>query len=129
MNDYPVKNLILGLVGAAIGGVLAYFLTDYARQQGLIALVLPGAGVGLGFGLAARHRHFSFAVIGGVLAVIAGLFTHWKAFYKEGVTLVEYFDQLGQETPLIWLMLACGVWLGYSWSYGRPKRYRAETSA
>ena len=128
MNDYPIKNLIFGLIGAAIGAVVGYYLTDYARQQGLVALVIPGAAVGLGFGLAARWRHFSFGIIGAVLALTASLFTHWKAFFKEGVTLSEYFGQLGTESPIIWLMLACGVWLGYSWAHGRPQRYRSESS-
>ncbi len=128
MNNYPLKNLLLGLVGAAIGGVVGYFLTDWAQSQGFVALVVPGGAVGLGFGLAARKRHISFGVIGAVLAAAAGFFTDWKLF-ENGLSISEYFQQLPKHSPIVWLMLAVGVWLGFSWAHGRPSRYRNESSA
>ena len=49
-----ISNL-LGLVGAAIGGVLGFYTFGWFWSQGFYGLMIPGAFLGLGCSLLARH--------------------------------------------------------------------------
>src|SRR5215213_11333324 len=72
------KVLILGLLGAVLGGCLGYFAFFWISGQGFYALALPAAFVGLGAGLCARRRSSILAIVCGVAGVALGLFTEWR---------------------------------------------------
>ncbi len=53
MTRYLVSNL-LGLVGAAIGGVAGFYIYRWVLSQGFIGGMIPGAFLGLGCSFAVR---------------------------------------------------------------------------
>ena len=55
MKRLLISNL-LGLVGAAIGGVLGFYTFGWLEDHGFYGLAIPGAFLGLGCGLLAQHR-------------------------------------------------------------------------
>lgn len=78
-------NLILGLIGAAIGGVAGYFGFLWFASQGFYALVLPPGLLGLAAGFCARGRSMPLAIICGIAGLALALFIEWKfhAFVKD----------------------------------------------
>src|SRR6184192_463662 len=76
MND-KTRNLLVGLLGAAVGGALGYFGFVLALHQGLYALMLPGGLIGLGGGLLVKDRSVVRAVACGIFAACLGLFAEW----------------------------------------------------
>ncbi len=59
-------------------GSPGYVLFFWIAQQGLYALVLPGAAIGLGCGLLARHRSALRGTLCAIAALGLGLYTEWK---------------------------------------------------
>ncbi len=112
--------LVLGLVGAALGGAVGYWAFGWCKQQGFYALVLPGALLGLGFGLAARKSHFGFGLISGLLALVLGLICEWK-YFNSDESLFPFLKQLDQLQPVTWIMIAIGSALAFSFGKGRPR--------
>ncbi len=55
MKRSLISNL-LGLVGAAVGGVLGFYTFGWLEDHGFYGLAIPGAFLGLGCGLLAQHR-------------------------------------------------------------------------
>src|SRR5947199_207594 len=68
---------VLGLIGAAAGGVFGHLLFWWIVRQGFYALILPGGMLGLGCGLLARHPSRARGVVCGVAGLALGLFTDW----------------------------------------------------
>ncbi len=53
----------LGLVGAAVGGVVSYFVFHWFLRRGIVLLALPGALVGLGRFVVVRRKSWLLAGI------------------------------------------------------------------
>ena len=53
MSRYLISNL-LGLVGAALGGVAGFYAYNWILNQGFVGLMIPGAFLGLGCSLLAQ---------------------------------------------------------------------------
>ncbi len=49
-----ISNL-LGLAGAAVGGVLGFYIFGWMFERGWYGLMIPGAFLGLGCSMLARH--------------------------------------------------------------------------
>lgn len=77
---------ILGLLGAALGGLAGYFLFQYAWSYGYYAPVLSGGMVGVGAGLLGRHQ----SILRGLLCAIAGIVLGYYCDYR--ITLLPHFD-------------------------------------
>ena len=69
---------LLGLVGAAIGGVLGFYTFRWLSTTGFYGLAIPGSFLGLGCGLLAQHRSPLRGVFCAVAALVLSLFTEWK---------------------------------------------------
>jgi hypothetical protein len=111
MIDRILSN-VLGLVGAAVGGTLGFFLFRWILEQGFYALMLPGALLGLGGSIVSRHYSFARGVVCGLAALVLGLFTEWHFMKHDGsfVFLVRHANQL---TPITQIMIAAGGLFGY----------------
>jgi hypothetical protein len=71
-------NWLLGLAGAAVGGIVGYLAFFWIVRQGFYALALPGLLLGLGCGLISGVKSKSIGLVCGVLGLALGLFTEWK---------------------------------------------------
>lgn len=108
-----MKNNILVLVGAVVGGVLGHFIFFWAARQGFYAMILPGAFVGLG---AAVYKSPSWALppICGVLALVAGILTEWRfaPFAADG-SLGYFLTHLKDLQPMTVLLIGLGALFGF----------------
>jgi hypothetical protein len=104
----------LGVIGGIAGGVFGFVLFFWIADQGLYALVLPGAAVGLGCGLLARHRSVLRGIACAIAALVLGLYTEWK--FRPFVAddrfryLVLHFHKL---LPITQIMIGLGAALAY----------------
>jgi len=126
MNDNArIRNLLVGVLGAAAGGLLGYFAFFWIARQGFYALMLPGGLVGLGGGLGARDRSPIRATICGVVALGLGLFTEWRfAPFIKDASLGYFLAHVHQLRPISLLMIAAGGALGYWLALGRERTGR-----
>ena len=127
MNDNArIKNLLVGLLGAAAGGILGYFAFLWIARQGFYALMLPGGLAGLGGGLWVRDRSPARAAICGVLALGLGVFAEWSfAPFIKDASLGYFLSHLHELRPITWLMILAGGAFGYWLSLGREQAVKA----
>lgn len=119
MSNFPVKNLLAGLVGAVVGGIVGFFIYQWLFNNGYSGPVVPPACVGLGFGLAARKRHIAFGFISAVLAVGATMFTVWKIRLVDGTSFTDFLEWYMDKNTFGWVMVAIGIAMAFSFGMGR----------
>jgi hypothetical protein len=90
MSRILVSNL-LGLIGAAIGGVVGFYAFGWLIERGFYGLVIPGAFLGLGCSLLARHTSTARGIMCAVAAVGLSLYTEW--YFRQFVAdpSLQYF--------------------------------------
>jgi F0F1-type ATP synthase assembly protein I len=108
-----MKQSLLVIVGAAVGGILGYMAFHWITGQGFYGLILPGGLLGIGAGLA-RNKSLGLAVACGIAALALGIFTEWtfRPFIKDesfGYFLTHVFDL----RPLTLIMIAVGGAVGF----------------
>lgn len=106
-----------GLVGAAIGAVVGYFIFSWMLRQGFYALAFPGALVGLGCGYASQIRSTPLAAICGLITLPLLLLLEWKfrAFVVDDSLnyFVTHIHQLSSVTHLMLLLgVVFAIWFG-----------------
>lgn len=127
-----VLDLLLGLVGAAIGAVAGYYLCIWIARQGFYGIMLPGACVGWGCGALSGHRSVLLGVICGVLGLAAGIYTEWRMFPFAADEHLSYFlahlHQLKGLTQILILFgTACAAWFGLGRAGGAWPRTTRQT--
>jgi hypothetical protein len=114
MSRYLISNL-LGLVGAALGGVAGFYVYRWILNQGFIGGMIPGALLGLGCSLLARHASLARGVVCGVAGLMLGFFTDWYTNVTQQ-TFWEYLLDIKSVNQVILLTIAIGTliafWLG-----------------
>jgi hypothetical protein len=121
MPRFLISNL-LGLVGAAIGGVVGFYAFTWLVRQGFYGLMIPGAFLGLGCSLLAQHRSIARGVVCGVAAFFLALFSEWWywpfARDESFSFLVRHFTD---KNPVTLLMIVVGAiiafWMGKDASF------------
>ena len=118
-NSVSPARLALGLLGAAVGGVVGYLAFFWIARQGFYAIVLPPALLGLGAGLGARRRSGLLAAMAAGAGLALGLFLEWKfaPFVVDG-SLRYFITHLHALRPLTLLMIALGTILSYRLALG-----------
>src|SRR3954465_12386507 len=117
-----LQTLVLGIIGAVIGGCVGYFAFFWIARQGFYALVLPAALLGLGAGLCARRRSAPLALLCGVAGLALGLFTEWRfAPFVADTTLAYFVRHLHLLRPLTMFMVALGAFVSYRLALGRNR--------
>jgi hypothetical protein len=121
------KGMLLGLLGAALGGLIGYCAFFWIAQQGFYALVLPGGLLGLGAGFWVRSRSIPLAIICGFLALALGLFAEWRIapFVKDG-SLAYFLAHAYQLKPITLIMILAGAFLGFWVPYRSGPRIRRD---
>jgi hypothetical protein len=111
--DYAL-SYVLGLVGAAVGGVLGYFLFGWLVDQGFYGMIIPGAFLGLGCGLLSRHDSTARGIVCAAAAVALALFTEWKFFpFRADGSFLYMVTHAPQILPVHLLMIAIGALIAY----------------
>ncbi|MGB8356786.1 MAG: hypothetical protein WCD79_23010 [Chthoniobacteraceae bacterium] len=120
MNENNQTKVIgMGLVGAAVGGVIGYFAFFWITRQGFYALVLPGGLLGLGAGLCARGKSIPLAVICCVAALMLGIFSAWRfAPFIADAGFGYFMAHVLSLRPVTLVMIALGAFLGYRLALG-----------
>lgn len=106
-----MKNSLLALVGAAIGGFVGYQAFLWGLHQGFYALALPGGLLGLGAGWKKTESPV-VAVICGVAALALGLAGEWRSDAVV-LPLSEFLMHVHQRAPMSLLMIAIGAVVGF----------------
>src|SRR5262249_3394164 len=124
---------VLGLIGAALGGVAGFYAYRWILNQGFIGGMIPGAFLGFGCSLLARHPSFARGVVCGVAGLILGLFTDWYTNLTEQ-TFWQFLLDLKSVRPIILLTIAIGTFIAFWLSkdagfVGRSRLERAPKSS
>ena len=111
--------LVRGLAGAAVGGVIGYFVFRWLASNAFGAHALPGAALGLGAGWAARGKSTLLGVLCAVAAAILIVVAEWlrAPFVKDKsfvffVTHLFEMDRASVKLLLMALGTACAYWFG-----------------
>jgi len=116
------KIVVMGLIGAAIGGAIGHFAFLWITRQGFYALVLPGGLLGIGAGVCARGRSVPLAVICGIGALALGLFSQWRfAPFFADPSLGYFLAHVSLLTPVTLFMIVVGAVLGFVIALGKSK--------
>jgi hypothetical protein len=114
-------GVVLSLLGATIGAALGVAVVKFLyEQQGLYAMVLPGAALGLGAHLSSPDRSTIRGVIFGIAAVLVGFFAEW---YVRPFNADESLGYFVRHIPLLkswtFLMIGLGGLFGFWWGRER----------
>ena len=117
------KTIVLGLLGAAIGGGVGYFAFFWIASQGFYALILPPALLGLTAGYFARCRSTPLAIVCALAGLALGLYTEWRyaPFIKDD-SLSFFLTHVHHLKPIKFLMLALGVFMCYRFALGVDRK-------
>jgi hypothetical protein len=118
------KDDLLVLLGAALGGLLGYFIFFALARRGLYGLAFPGGLLGLGAGLF-KTRSKAVPLVCGLAALALGLFTEWQyePFLADG-GLVYFVSHVHQLQPITLVMLAAGTLIGFYVPFRRGQAVR-----
>jgi F0F1-type ATP synthase assembly protein I len=120
----PAVNWLVALVCAVAGGVIGHFGFVWIARQGFYALILPGALIGLmGGWFYDRQRMTSasaFAVVCGVMGLIAGIVSEWRIRPFLANNSFGYFiTHLQQLRPITLIMILLGGVFAFWFGLGR----------
>jgi len=116
-----MKQNLLVLSGAVVGGAIGYFGFLWIARQGFYGLILPGALLGVGASLT-RNRSIPLCVACGVLAVALGLFAEWRfAPFRADESLGYFASHIHQLRPITLIMVGIGGFIGF-WAPYRNRR-------
>jgi hypothetical protein len=109
-----VTSWILGLIGAAIGGVLGYYIFMWIVDQGFYGLMIPGALLGLGCSLLSQHRSHGRGVICAAAACLLGLYSEWKfAPFRADGGFGYFVTHVAELKPITQGMIVLGAFFAY----------------
>lgn len=121
-----MKQSLLVLLGACIGGALGYFAFCWLVGQGFYALALPGGLLGLGAGIA-KCRALWPACVCGLLAIMLGIVSEWHFFpFATDERLSFFLRHLHNLKPVTLILIAVGGVIGF-WVPFRRRRSAQHT--
>lgn len=94
--ESPARPLWFGILGAAAGGVIGYFVFFLLLENaGMYAMVLPGALIGLGRAVGAKAKSIPLGIVCGIAALVLSLFIEWRITpLPDGETISDFFAKL-----------------------------------
>lgn len=118
-----LRNLLFGVAGAVAGGSFGYIAFFWIAQQGLYALIVPGAMLGIGAGLAARQRIVPLAILCAFAGLILGIVTEWRfAPFRADPGLLYFVTHLHQCKPFTLILIGLGGYFSYRLALGFNKQ-------
>jgi hypothetical protein len=119
-----VISNVLGIIGAALGGLLGFYTFGWLFGQGWYGLMIPGAFLGFGCSLLARHRSTARGIVCGIAAIGLGLYTEWRFRPFAADDSFQYFLlNVKDLTPVTLIMLVIGTLIAF-W-VGKDAGFRA----
>ena len=116
-----LRNDLLVLAGAVIGGLIGHFAFLRLTHHGYYALVLPGGLTGLGAGVF-KSRSVVISICCGILALGFGIFSEWRyAPFLDDNSLSYFLIHLNQLAPTTLLMVGLGGVIGLWVPYRRRR--------
>ena len=113
-------DLLLGLLGALVGGVLGHFLVFMIARQGFYAIILPGALLGMGCGALSGRKSVVLGIICGVLGLAVGIYTQWRlAPFIKDESLSFYLSHLLDVNRVSQIMILIGTAFAFWFGMGR----------
>lgn len=114
VTTLQITSNILGLIGAAVGGVLGYYTFQWIYDHNFYGMMIPGAFVGLGCGLLAQHSSQVRGAICALAALGLGLFTEWSFFpFRDDKGPVYFLKNITALSPVTLAMIAAGALFAY----------------
>ncbi|MHC4506742.1 MAG: hypothetical protein ACYTFI_25920 [Planctomycetota bacterium] len=115
--SHPAAGIVLGIVGALVGGAVGHFLFLAMTRWDLYAMVLPGAAVGLGCGLLSGRRSVPLGIASAVIGLVVSVFTEWRCFPRPADSSLSFFlkhlhELGGRSLMMILLGAAFAFWFG-----------------
>jgi hypothetical protein len=105
---------MLGVCGAAVGGLIGALGYRWMLEYGYHALVLPGALLGLGAGIGAGTVSMWRGIIAAAAALVFSLLVEWRFRPFVADESLNYFvGHLGSLSPPTMLMLAAGCLVAF----------------
>lgn len=118
---------MLGLIAAAIGGAVGYFVFFWMASQGFYTLIIPPTLLGLAGGLAIRSHSQTFGILSGIAGLALALMIEWRfAPFKADGSLFYFLAHLHQLKPLTILMLVIGPVICYRLALGFDRQPKAN---
>ena len=112
--------LLRGIIGAAVGALVGYFVFRWLARTGLYGIMMPGLLLGLGAGLAARGQSQGLGILCGLVAVVVTVFDEWSVFPFVKDSSFGFFVAHVHELPPIKLaMMGLGALAAYWFGQGR----------
>jgi hypothetical protein len=114
VTSREITSNILGLMGAAAGGVLGYYTFQWLLGYSLYGMMIPGGFLGLGCGLLARHASQLRGLLCAILALCLGVFMEWKFFpFVADGSLGYFLRNIASVSPVSLAMIAAGGFFAY----------------
>lgn len=118
-----MKNHLLVLMGALLGGILGHVACVWMYHQGYYAMVLPGglAGVGAAF---FRSRSIMVHLVCGLWGLVIALLTEWhiRPFIADG-SFTYFLAHITALLPVALLMIAGGALLAFFLPFNRGRGF------
>jgi hypothetical protein len=126
-NPSRKANLVLGLVGAVVGGTAGLFAFQWIVNQGFYALIVPPALLGLGAGFCARGRSVPLAIVCGIAGLGLALFAEWQFRpFKADDSFVYFIAHVSSLRPLTLIMIVIGTIASYRLALGMDEKPRSQ---
>ena len=108
-----ILGVVLGLVGAIIGGAVGVALVYWLRNQGFYAMMIPGAFVGLGAHVASPYPSNLRGAILGVAGLFVGVVTEWAVFWSGDPKFTVFLQEFPKQPTITFLMIGAGAIMAY----------------
>lgn len=123
-----MKQTLIAVLGAIVGGALGYFTVPVFIRFGLYPAVLPGGLLGIGAGLG-RTRTIALPIAFGLAALGLGLFTEWRHFpFVADASLAFFARHVLEVNPMSLVLIALGGALGFWIPFRRLERSPAKAA-
>jgi hypothetical protein len=128
-ETHPKPNNALGLIAAAAGGSVGYFIFFWMTRQGFYTLIIPPALLGLAGGLATGRRSQLFGIACGIAGLGLALFVEWRfAPFAADESFTFFLTHLHKRKPLTLLMLVIGTVISYRLALGMDRRQEGSST-
>ncbi|MEW6303638.1 MAG: hypothetical protein AB1705_09220 [Verrucomicrobiota bacterium] len=119
-----MKDNLLVLTGAVLGGALGYGAFFWLVSQGFYGLILPGGLIGIGAGMF-KTKSLAIPIACGMLALALGLLAEWRfAPFAKDDGLGYFLSHVHDLRPITLLMIALGAGLGFYVPFRRTQDAR-----